>query len=412
MTIAVIGGGIQGIATAIALARRGAEVELFEANAELMQGASRRNEGKIHLGFVYANDPSLATARLMAQAATCFAPLITQWLERDRGHLEVSRPFTYAVHRGSLLDPEELSARYAAIGRLVNQAAAATLSDYFGMSKPGRVDRLSDDKWTRQYDPRDVIAAFETAEVAVDPNAIADQLIARVTDDPRIKVRLGTSVVAAWNQDSKVDLQYERGQDSQRQSYEHVVNCAWCGRLAIDATVGIKPIRPWSFRRKYYLRIPAGATSITVPNTTFVLGPYGDVVRYPNDETWLSWYPVGCQGIEQTIQPRDHDLNQSQQETIRRVTVEQLSRLIPSLGQLPARAVADASLHSGIIFANGTTDVDDPASQYHRRCEVGPRSVGRYHTVDTGKYVSGPLFADRLAERLMRGRVALTRRVA
>jgi glycine/D-amino acid oxidase-like deaminating enzyme len=59
--VAVIGAGIMGGATALFLARRGVEVVLFEAAPAPFAGASRWNEGKIHLGFLYAADPSLRT---------------------------------------------------------------------------------------------------------------------------------------------------------------------------------------------------------------------------------------------------------------------------------------------------------------------------------------------------------------
>jgi hypothetical protein len=57
-------------------------------------------------------------------------------------------------------------------------------------------------------------------------------------------------------------------------------------------------------------------------------------------------------------------------------------------------------VHAGIIFAWGDTDVHDPASRLHERHSVGPRSFGRYHSVNTGKYTLAPLFARQLAERI------------
>ncbi len=99
MRIAVIGGGIQEICIALELARRGAKVDLFESREALMLGASRHNEGKIHLSYVYANDAGFATARLMAEGAFSFASLLKRWLEHDINQIQISRPFYYAVHR-------------------------------------------------------------------------------------------------------------------------------------------------------------------------------------------------------------------------------------------------------------------------------------------------------------------------
>ncbi|MGZ6643294.1 MAG: NAD(P)/FAD-dependent oxidoreductase [Solirubrobacteraceae bacterium] len=50
-TVAVIGGGVVGAATACALARRGADVVLLEAADDLAFGASGTNSGILHSGF-------------------------------------------------------------------------------------------------------------------------------------------------------------------------------------------------------------------------------------------------------------------------------------------------------------------------------------------------------------------------
>ena len=45
---------------ALELARHGVEVDLFDRPTRPMTGASGHNEGKLHLGYVYANDPTPA----------------------------------------------------------------------------------------------------------------------------------------------------------------------------------------------------------------------------------------------------------------------------------------------------------------------------------------------------------------
>ena len=47
---------------ALELAERGYVVDLYEQDAELIARASRWNEGKIHLGFVYAKGQSRTSA--------------------------------------------------------------------------------------------------------------------------------------------------------------------------------------------------------------------------------------------------------------------------------------------------------------------------------------------------------------
>ncbi|QDV49441.1 FAD-dependent oxidoreductase [Gimesia fumaroli] len=77
--IVVLGAGLQGTCVALSLAHRGYAVTLIESHPAPLRAASLRNEGKIHLGFVYALDHSGATQRKMLEAALCFSPLLDRW---------------------------------------------------------------------------------------------------------------------------------------------------------------------------------------------------------------------------------------------------------------------------------------------------------------------------------------------
>jgi glycine/D-amino acid oxidase-like deaminating enzyme len=52
--VGVLGGGLQGCCTALALAERNVRVVLFDKNEALLSRAAVANEGKIHLGYMYA----------------------------------------------------------------------------------------------------------------------------------------------------------------------------------------------------------------------------------------------------------------------------------------------------------------------------------------------------------------------
>ncbi len=54
---------------------------------------------------------------------------------------------------------------------------------------------------------------------------------------------------------------------------------------------------------------------------------------------------------------------------------------------------ASTEVEGGFIFAWGAGDVDDMDTELHERHDVGVRSVGRYHSVDTGKYCLAGSFA-------------------
>lgn len=108
--VAVLGAGILGCSTALFLARQGAEVVLIDRDAELLRGASRWNEGKIHLGFLYSGDPSLRTAKELLPGGLLFRPLMEDLLECSLDDITESQDL-YLVHHDSIVSVED-TARY------------------------------------------------------------------------------------------------------------------------------------------------------------------------------------------------------------------------------------------------------------------------------------------------------------
>src|SRR5436305_7093386 len=83
MHVGVLGGGLQGCCAALALAERGARVTIIDRNEALMSRTAVANEGKIHLGYMYAGDPTLSTARTMLRGAFAFAPFFQRTMGLD-----------------------------------------------------------------------------------------------------------------------------------------------------------------------------------------------------------------------------------------------------------------------------------------------------------------------------------------
>ncbi|MEO1000371.1 MAG: hypothetical protein AAFW69_07175, partial [Pseudomonadota bacterium] len=184
--------------------------------------------------------------------------------------------------------------------------------------------------------------------------------------------------------------------------FDRVVNALWEGRLAIDATRGIRPGRPFLFRRKLalHLRLPGPP----LPTVTMVLGPYGDVVAFPGGHHYLSWYPTGCIARSTTLAPPPAFLAAPDAAAGARLTDEMvaaLTRIIPGVAGRIAAAGAPR-LEGGTIFTWGETDVDDPESELHQRFDVGVTAhPGGYLSIDTGKYTLAPLFAAEVAARVL-----------
>lgn len=62
MRVAVIGGGVFGATIAVDLARTGAKVDLYEARSDLLDGATSRNQARLHRGYHYPRSDTTAAA--------------------------------------------------------------------------------------------------------------------------------------------------------------------------------------------------------------------------------------------------------------------------------------------------------------------------------------------------------------
>jgi hypothetical protein len=60
--VAVIGGGVFGATAAVELARTGAQVDLYEAGSDLLDGATGRCQARLHSGYHYPRSDTTATA--------------------------------------------------------------------------------------------------------------------------------------------------------------------------------------------------------------------------------------------------------------------------------------------------------------------------------------------------------------
>jgi hypothetical protein len=399
--VAVLGAGLQGACIALELAARAVKVDLYERRDACVSAASAQNEGKLHLGFIYANDASLATARRMTAGALSFAPLLRRLIGAELDRVPVSSPFDYVVHRDSLIDLARIEGFYRAVSALHAQTPARP-GDYFGSDVRRAPERLTSAQGAAAFDSPLVAAVYRTPEIAIDPQALAAIVRARLAAEPDIGVHTGCRVCAVTRAGTGLTVAFEQAGARHSESYDHVVNALWEDRLAIDAGLGLVPARRWLFRYKYFLRVGGAAGSAEVPSVSIVLGPFGDIVNYRTGALFLSWYPAGMRQVSGELAPPDPGAPASALAAeIRAGVVTGLAPIVPALARLPAAAIAAAQVQGGHIFAWGASDIDDPASELHQRHAIGPQSHGNYHSVDTGKYTMIPLFAKTVAERIL-----------
>jgi glycine/D-amino acid oxidase-like deaminating enzyme len=401
--VAVLGGGVLGCCTALVLAQRGVRVTIFDRADRLISRTSTHNEGKIHFGYVYAGDSSLATARMMIRGALSFAPFLQRYLDFSPQRVELSSPHVYVVHANTQRSLDYISGYFGAVHGMIENAACGKENYYFGADLRQAPWRWPDAELVATFNRDKAIAAFQTQEIAIDPYALAQIVRDRVAATPTVELRLRHTVRSVREADDHLMVVSEGPHGPDSDGYDHVVNALWDGRLAIDATLGVRPKREWLYRFRYGVRFETHNLPQTLPSLTVVHGPFGGVVCYENGAMYLAWYPVCKVDSSNSLEPPDWPPHAQEPLRSRVIggTLRALTEIVPALGTLDPQSIGRASVVGGNIFAWGSTDTDDPNSDLHQRHDIGVVSVGNYHSIDPGKLTLAPYFAEICASRIV-----------
>jgi glycine/D-amino acid oxidase-like deaminating enzyme len=395
---------MQGCCCALALAERDVDVILFDRNQQLLSRAGAANEGKVHLGYMYANDPSYSTARMMMNGALAFAPFIARHLGIGPESLNVSQPAAYVVRCDSQRSAEEVAEYLATVHSMIVDAADGRSKAYFGKDLSQKPRPWSATEREAEFDCEVALAAFDTPEVAINPVTLAKALRQRIYSDRRIEVRLAHEVLSVEDIDAPVVIVKDRN-GAARHHFDHTVNALWDGRLAVDETLGLRPIRPWLHRLKYGVSFYLPENTKRPRSATFVSGPFGEIVNYNDGLIYLTWYPVCLLALTSDIAPPHWPTYPDEQlrSELLKGTLEAMSEFVVSLRQLALEELENVTVKGGTIVAWGETDIHDPKSELHRRYEIGVTSNRKYHSIDPGKLTMAPYFAQVCSNRILNG---------
>lgn len=406
--VGILGAGIMGSCLALELARRGVDVTLIDRNDRVMTEASRFNEGKIHLGYLYGLDSSLRTARHLLPGGLLFADTLSDLLEWDVAATATLDDDVYLVDRDSLASPETLARQFAAVSALirdhpdadrylvdVSRAAAVPLTR-------AELDAVASDR---------IVAGFRVPERSVSTARVADRIDEAVAAQSRITFLPGLTVTGVRidpDPDSVAVLGVPapagslQGPPADLGRFDVVVNALWGGRLAVDLTAGLTPPPGWTHRHRYCLFVRT-AVSLDVPSAIVTLGPFGDVKNYDGRDFYLSWYPTGlvAQGGDVLLAAPPPPTGADRDRFIADVR-RGLGAALPWVGQI-LDAAESVTIAGGHVFAEGRGSIGDLDSDLHRRDRYGVTRRGRYLSVDTGKYSTAPWLARRLADDLLEG---------
>ena len=391
-SVAVLGGGIMGSSVALHLARLGARATVFEREDAPFRGASRWNEGKIHLGFLYAADPSLRTAHSVLGPGLDFADQVERLTGAVCAERMTPAEDLYLVHRDSVSSPEATRAYFERLAETIREHPGASryLVDVSGC----RAAELSVQELGAVADPSTIAAGLRVPERSVNTGFVADAFVAALETAAGVELACGVDVGSVepagdgrWSVIS--------GPDSYG-PFDAVVNALWEGRPAIDRSVGHRPDSGEQHRYRVSLFVRADR-ALEVPSAVVAVGPFGDLKGYGDGSFYVSWYPAGLLARSESVEPPPlPELDAATRRRIADETFTGLGAIVPAA--LAIRdAAAEVRVEGGWVYSQGRGTLDDPGAAVHRRDLHGISRIGSYFSVDTGKYSVAPTRAEELA---------------
>lgn len=392
--IVVMGAGLTGVTAALALAQAGISVTLIEQDSRAMNRASLRNEGKIHLGFVFSQDLTAASSNIQLRGALQFRSILERLIGERANSLQLSHPFVYLVPSDSIASPAELAVRFEKLDATYRQMIGDDGGDYFGRRPDSLCRRIPLSSLQRHINADRFIGAFATEEVAIDTQELADVLQEAVLAHPRITFRCSHTVTSVERVSGRFCVAGTSAEGAWKIEAGQVINALWENRFKIDRTVGLEHEPGWLHRLKYRVIARLPEQMRDGPSTTLVVGPYGDVVIRPDATAYFSWYPLGLRGWSEELAPPDSwnaacrgELGSDERRSVAAALLGAIDEWYPGAA-LATPLIVDA----GAIVAYGRTDVGDINSGLHDRTHVGVTEADGYYSVDPGKMTTAPLF--------------------
>ncbi len=403
----VIGGGFAGLHCANSLADAGFQVTILERSDELMNGATRHNMARIHLGWHYPG--SLETALECIPAAFDFLKDFGDVLLRPK-----SDSFSLSKNGLCALAVDSLTskAQWLSIADSLRSCYANEFAKYTSnFGSPEDFYRILDEKeWRHIFNSKTIQVVANTLEHFVDLPRLRAKVIGITQSHPNISVLTNHEVIEGCptieNGNEAVVLHVRVGDGSIRKiRANHVLNASWASRRKLDVSIarhlGLDELESATYRLRYISTVNLTGELATLPSLITVHGPFFSFTNCRDGTGMMMYEPVSTANSVNTI-PKEWmpaisgNLPQSEQAHLAKLISDGISQFMP-----PLKDVETINIAAGIVYhAGDCADIYDPKSVVHHRLGTGVKAIAdNWLSIDSGKLSWIPKYARQVVER-------------
>ncbi|MDZ7717603.1 MAG: hypothetical protein U5K72_02135 [Balneolaceae bacterium] len=293
------------------------------------------------------------------------------------------------------MDTEQLEERYHQLEELYRERAEKESLHYLGRTPDCLVHRCSEETLAEHFNTDHLQGGFSTSELAIDTFILAKHVRKAIYNHSNITFLGGRKIQAISKNGNGYVIEGEHQKRTWKKKSLQVVNATWTSKYRLDETLGISPPKEILHRLKYRVIADIPEEMNNCPSATMVIGKFGDVVIRPDNTAYISWYPDACRGWSSSIEPPESwnepsrgDVPKKDFDEISEKLIGETEKWYPAIRNCTPKIV-----DAGIIVAHGRTDVDNKNSRLHERSNIGVTSYDGYHSVETGKLTTAPMFA-------------------
>ena len=186
--VAVLGAGLAGCCAALKLAEQNIKVTLFDRLALPINAASLHNEGKLHLGYVYALDKDAKTHLKMIEGSLQFLGIIESLTGIDKSNFTLSSPFKYAIPRTTMLSIDKVLSHFMNVDKDIS--IFLSIKNDFVSNVPNGSSKVIQEPQTKDWFDQSMIqGVIKTPEIAVNPIEVANIVGASVLSNDNIEFK-------------------------------------------------------------------------------------------------------------------------------------------------------------------------------------------------------------------------------